>query len=296
MNSTEVVSAAPPGSVEPPNNARTHSGRHSLLALLLDSQKGLFALLMLAAGFGAAHALTPGHGKTLVAAYLVGERGTIWQALVLGLVTTLTHTGVVLVLAGVLFFLYPRAVPGQVQSLFGLTGGLLIAGLGFWLLLRRLSGGADHVHIGGHGHHHHHHPYGHDHADHYHDESGAHPLPSTRAAVGWWGLIVLGMSGGIVPCWDAIVMLGLAISAQRLWLGLPLLLAFSAGLALVLIIIGMAVVSIKGFAASRWGNGKLMRTLPLASAVLVMSMGLWLCYESIHPQSGPPVSIEQLQP
>src|SRR5207302_2273997 len=73
--------------------------RHSLLDLLLDPQRGFWALLCLAAGFGAVHALTPGHGKTLVAAYLVGERGTAWHACLLGLVTTLTHTGAVIVLA-----------------------------------------------------------------------------------------------------------------------------------------------------------------------------------------------------
>jgi ABC-type nickel/cobalt efflux system permease component RcnA len=275
-------------SSRPAGADQNDGGQHSLLALLLDSRRGLLALLLLSAGFGAAHALTPGHGKTLVAAYLVGERGTVWHALVLGLVTTLMHTGVVLLVAGILFFVFPQAAPRQVQVLFGLIGGLLIAGLGFWLLLRRLSGGADHVHIGGRGHHHHHH------GDHYHDhdEHGhTHELPASQAPVGWWGLIILGMSGGIVPCWDAIVMLGLAISAQRLWLGLPLLLAFSAGLALVLIVLGIAVVGMKGFATSRWGSGRLIRALPVASAVLVMGMGLWLCYDSVHPAESVPVSL-----
>jgi nickel/cobalt exporter len=110
-------------------------------------------------------------------------------------------------------------------------------------------------------------------------------LPS--GAVGWWGLIVLGVSGGIVPCWDAIIMLGFAISAQRLWLGVPLLLAFSAGLASVLIVIGMAVVFVKGFASSRWGSGWAVRALPLISAVLVTGMGLWLCYDSVHSAPSP---------
>jgi ABC-type nickel/cobalt efflux system permease component RcnA len=94
--------------------------------------------------------------------------------------------------------------------------------------------------------------------------------------------VVLGISGGLVPCWDAILMLGFAISAQRLWLGLPLLLAFSAGLAGVLIAIGVAVVYLKGFASSRWGENRLVRALPIISAVLVTAMGLWLCYDSVH--------------
>src|SRR5262249_19119042 len=153
---------------------------HSLLLLLLDSQQGFFVLLVLAAFFGALHALTPGHGKTLVAAYLVGERGTVWHAILLGVVTTLTHTGAVLVLAAVLPWLFPQVVPEQIQRVLGLAGGLLIAGFGFWLLLRRLSGKADHIHIGGHGHHHHDHDHDHSHADHEHDEHG-HVIPKAEA-------------------------------------------------------------------------------------------------------------------
>jgi ABC-type nickel/cobalt efflux system permease component RcnA len=266
---------------EPPPSHETR-----LLDLLLDSQRGFWVLLLLAAGFGAAHALTPGHGKTLVAAYLVGERGTVAHAVVLGLVTTLTHTGAVLVLAAVLLFFFPKAVPAHLQTALGLGGGLLVAGMGLWLLLRRLGGGPDHVHIGGHGHHHHHH-HGH---DHHH-----HPVPAASERVGWWGLIVLGMSGGIVPCWDAIAMFGFAVAADKLWLGLPLLLAFSAGLASVLILIGIGVVYVKGFATSRVGDGRIVRALPLISAVLVTGLGLWLCYETLHPQTEPPSAAARSQ-
>lgn len=240
----------------------------SLLRLLLDSRQGFAMLLLLAAVFGAAHALTPGHGKTLVAAYLVGERGTAWHAVLLGIVTTITHTGAVLLIAALLPIFFPDAPPRDIEMALKLGGGLLITGLGLWLLLRRLAGGADHVHLPGTGHHHHHGPGGHTHA--------------VPASVSTWGLIVLGISGGIIPCWDAIVMLGLAISAQRLWLGLPLLLAFSAGLAGVLVAIGLAVVYLKGFASSAFGESKLVRLLPLVSALLVTVLGFWLCYDGVH--------------
>ena len=106
-----------------------------LLGLLFDTRQGYWLLLALAAAFGAAHALTPGHGKTLVAAYLVGERGTVWHAVVLGLVTTMTHTGMVLILA-VALRLFPDSARRDLQTTLGLASGLLIAGLGFWLLLR----------------------------------------------------------------------------------------------------------------------------------------------------------------
>jgi ABC-type nickel/cobalt efflux system permease component RcnA len=262
----------------------------SLKGLLLNSRQGILILLLLAACIGAVHALTPGHGKTMVAAYLVGERGTVWHALVLGVVTTLTHTGVVLAIALALgWFFSGRMSEGARQGLqtgLGVVGGLVVACLGFWLLLRRLSGGADHFHIGGHGHHHHghghHHHHGH--ADHYHDAHGhAHPL-----AVGWWGLVVLGVSGGIVPCWDAIAMLVLAVGMDLLWLAFPLLLAFSAGLAAVLVVIGVLVVYAKGFAGSHWGESRLFRALPVLSAVLVTAVGLWLCYDSVRAYSSAP--------
>jgi ABC-type nickel/cobalt efflux system permease component RcnA len=245
-----------------PTEKTAHSS-HRLLDLLLDSRQGLGVLLLLAAAFGGVHALTPGHGKTMVAAYLVGERGTIWHAVVLGIVTTITHTAAVLILAAILPILFPNTVPATVQALLGLIGGLLIAGLGMWLLLTRLAGRADHIHLGG-GHHH-------------------HGVETEQARPGWVGLVLLGISGGIIPCWDAIAMLALAISTQRLWLGLPLLLAFSAGLAGVLVAIGIAVVRARELASSRFEGERFklfIRVLPIVSAVVITVLGLWLCYES----------------
>jgi ABC-type nickel/cobalt efflux system permease component RcnA len=251
----------------------------SLLHLLLDSRKGFAVLLLLALGLGAAHALTPGHGKTLVAAYLVGERGTVWHALFLGLVTTLTHTGAVIALAGVGYF-FPDAFPATMAAT-ELVGGLAIALLGFWLLLRRLSGQADHVHLPGQGHHHH------SHGDHHH-HTHVHDFSDLKKGngVGWWHLLVLGMHGGIVPCWDAIVILSVAVSTGRLALALPLLLAFSAGLAGVLVSLGVGVVLAGRWAGARWGDHpglrRLAGALPILSALVIMGMGLWLCYEGAH--------------
>lgn len=250
----------------------------SLLNLLLDTRRGFWMLLWLAVGLGAVHALTPGHGKTLVAAYLVGERGTVWHALLLGLATTVTHTGIVLAIAALLPLFFSGQVPSGVDNVLGFVGGLLVAGLGGWLLLRRLANKPDHVHIGGHGHHHDHHA-----ADHYHDDDGvARLLPQDTPPVGLKALILLGITGGIVPCPEAIVMFVFAIRAQRLWLAFPLLLAFSAGLAAVLIAIGILVVRVKGIAGSHWGESRLFRSLPVSSALVVTLLGLWLCYDSVH--------------
>jgi nickel/cobalt exporter len=269
-----TFTTAPPANGTPPaetpaemlNPSIVTKMRRGGLAVLLDSELGLGLLLLLAGAFGAAHALTPGHGKTLVAAYLVGQRGTVGHAFLLGLVTTITHTGVVIILAALLPLILTRVAPERVQALLGFGGGLLIAVLGVWLLLRRLSGGADHVHIGGHDHHHG--PHGHH-----------HHLP-TGDRVRVWDLIVLGISGGIVPCWDAIALLAMAIGTRRVWLGLPLLLAFSAGLAGVLVLIGVLVVKVKGFGSSRLGEGRLVRLLPILSAVAVTLLGIWLCVDA----------------
>jgi ABC-type nickel/cobalt efflux system permease component RcnA len=178
-----------------------------------------------------------------------------------------------------------------VQASLELAGGMLVFALGAWLFFRRLAGRADHFHLGGHGHHHHH-GHGHDHshrphdlahADHYHDEQGhAHRLPSDRKTVSWWALVILGISGGIVPCWDAIVILLVGLSANLLARALVLLLAFSAGLACVLIALGVVVVYARGFAASRWGETRLMKSLPLVSAAMVTALGFWLCYDSLQ--------------
>ena len=117
------------------------------VAAIFDHDLGFGLLLALCVLFGAGHAFTPGHGKTMVAAYLVGERGTVWHAVVLGLTTTLTHTGSVIAVAGAFFLAYGDAPPALAQAWLSLAGGLLIAGVGFWLFVQRLGGRADHVHL-----------------------------------------------------------------------------------------------------------------------------------------------------
>src|SRR5262245_6710488 len=117
------------------------------LLWLATSDYSLWLKLLLATVFGAFHALTPGHGKTLVAAYLIGQRGTVWHALVLGLVTTLTHTGALLIIGAILFFL-PRHLQREFQDWLvqglAVAAGVMIICLGAWLLLQRLAGRPDH--------------------------------------------------------------------------------------------------------------------------------------------------------
>ncbi len=252
----------------------------SLLHLLLNTNQGIVVLLLGAAAFGAAHALTPGHGKTLVAAYLVGERGTVCHALLLGVVTTITHTAAVILIAIALLF-FPQTNLATVHTILECIGGVLVLCLGLWLLYARLAGQADHIHLGG-GHHHHH---GHDHAHHHH---GVASTPPSKDQPSTWALILLGFKGGMVPCWDAVFLLTVAVAKGLVWLALPLLLAFSAGLAAVLTAVGIAVVHASRFAGHRLkGSGRfqgLVQAMPLISATAITLVGLWLCYDAVHPR------------
>ena len=256
-----AIESPPPTPPAPP----AHGDRQSLLLLLQTHEGSFFLVLLISALFGAVHALTPGHGKTLVAAYLVGQRGTVGHAIFLGVVTTLTHTGAVLILAAII---EGRGLSPEwracIQTSLPLALGLTIVCFGFFLFFQRLRGGADHFHIGGH---------------HHHGPDGSHVPPPN---VTWFGLVLLGFTGGIVPCWDAIVMLVWATGMNLLDWALPMLLAFSAGLASVLVLIGILVVKVR-FAESRLGSGKWIKRLPLLSAIAIIVLGFWLCREAIEP-------------
>jgi ABC-type nickel/cobalt efflux system permease component RcnA/Tol biopolymer transport system component len=231
---------------------------------------------------GALHALTPGHGKTVVAAYLVGARGTARHAIALGGIVTLTHTGSVFLLGIVTLAASRYILPTRLIPALEALSGLLILGLGFYLLFQRLrdwraskSGhhhdGHNHPHEHGHGPHHHHH---HDH-DHTHL-----PGPET-ASVTWKSLIALGVSGGLVPCPDAIAILLVAIAINRLLLGLALLVAFSLGLAVVLIVIGLAMVQGSRLFRKMGAFDKFAPALPVVSAVIVLALGAALTWGAL---------------
>ena len=225
---------------------------------------------------GAAHALTPGHGKTIVAAYLVGSRGTLKHAAFLGAMVTFTHTVSVFLLGLATLFLFQYVVPQNVIRVLGAISGLSIVAIGGWMLFKRLR--HEHQHQHGHAHHHHNH-------DHQHDHAYQH-LPDE---VSWSGLVALGASGGLVPCESALVLLLSAIALRRAGLGLLLLVSFSVGLAIVLMGIGVLVIYAKNWlpAASRTSGNPFFRWMPVASAAVVLLVGLLMTGVSlgwIHPK------------
>jgi nickel/cobalt transporter (NicO) family protein len=259
---------------------------------------------MIAAGLGiafilgAAHALTPGHGKTIVAAYLVGSRGTLKHAAFLGGMVTFTHTVSVFLLGLATLFLFRFVVPQNVTQVLGAVSGLSIVAIGGWMLYKRLRSTAqthvhDHVHEHEPSHEHahvhahphvHSHPHVHEH-DHGHEHHHDHPHAHTHAhgpgghshmpeEVSWSGLVALGASGGLVPCESALVLLLTAIALRRVGLGLLLLISFSLGLALVLMAIGVLVIYAKNLLPAGDGRSPLFRWVPVASAAVVMLLGI----------------------
>lgn len=277
---TLTPQAAPPGSVV----------RGDFLSKLLHQRQLTPWMMLLAIGaaflLGAAHALTPGHGKSIVAAYLVGSRGTFKHAVFLGAMVTFTHTISVFALGIATLFLFRYFVPERITEVLGVLSGLSIVIVGAWMLFKR----ARRAHVHHHDHDHAHVSHSHDHAhSHTHSQTHVHPHTHTHThshgehshshtpeELSWGGLVALGASGGLVPCESALVLLLGAIALGRAGLGLLLLLSFSLGLALVLMLIGMLVLYAKNLLPerSRTGSSSFLGWLSIASPAVVMIVGL----------------------
>ena len=226
-----------------------------------DLSVGVLLLsLLIAAFWGAAHALTPGHGKAMVAAYLVGTKGTPRHAFLLGGTVTIAHTAGVFALGFVTLGLSAFIVPEQLYPWLTLVSGLLVVIVGASVLRQRLHPRGDHHHDHDHPHDHHHHV--HEHGD---DHDGA--LTSK-------GILGVGVAAGLLPCPSALVVLLSAIALHRIGLGLALIVAFSVGLAATITAIGLVAV----FARRTFGrlslDGPIVRALPALSAALILAVGL----------------------
>ena len=264
----------------------------------LPFQFVLFAFLI-AIFLGAMHALQPGHGKTIVAAYLIGSRGTVWNAIFLGAIVTITHTLSIIVLGLLTLFASQYVVPQKLFPWLGFISGVFIIGVGIWLLSRYLRGAREHGHSHGpFGHTHdygmshsptrdgeHDCPYEYEHAD---DSSHEHPHEDehqheheTQQPVSWGSLLSLGISGGLVPCPAALVILLTAVALNRILFGLALIVSFSLGLAAVLITIGILVVVARSVINRFTGAGRIVRTLPLVSAVLIIVLGFGIAIKAL---------------
>jgi ABC-type nickel/cobalt efflux system permease component RcnA len=200
--------------------------------------------------WGAAHALSPGHGKTIVTAYLVGQKGTPRHAALLGLIVTVTHTIGVFGLGLITLALSQFVVPDRLYPWLNLASGLLVVAIGVTVLRARW-------HRAHHDHHHHEHD------------------TSMRS------LFAVGVSGGLLPCPSALVVLLAAISLHRVAFGLLLILAFSAGLALSITGIGLAAVLARTAFRRMSFEGRSVRLLPAVSALVILAAGLAMTVRAV---------------
>jgi len=253
----------------------------------------LFALAM-AFALGAGHALSPGHGKTLVAAYLIGRRSRVRDAIVLGATVTATHTASVFVL-GLSALMLERTVGTEaVLRGLGIVSGVLVSGIALAQMpgrVRRLlgregrreegspdaahDGTAPHAHGGGEVAPAHHHGYHHHGDGHWH----SHAAPNGRSSMR--SLVALGISGGLVPCPGGLVVILTAISLHRMAFGLCLLVAFSLGLATVLSSVAVLFVVAKDRLDRVALDSRLVRAMPVFSSTVVLILGAVIALQNL---------------
>ncbi len=300
--------------------ATASAARKDRLAELLEIKEltpsiALFGLLV-AFGLGALHAMSPGHGKTVVGAYLVGSRGTIKHAAFLGLTVTITHTLGVFALGLITLFASSYILPEKILPFLNFVSGLLVFFIGVSLFKDRLFGilgwqtANHHAHSHDeHGHHHHRDDRDEHHSHHSHDESHFHSHehldlnpPATAGGsdlfththdghthshlppeeISWKSLLGLGISGGLLPCPSALVLMLSAISLGRAGFGLILTLAFSLGLAATLTAVGLIFLYVgRAVGNSRLAENRLVKTVPVFSAFVIASVGAIICYNSL---------------
>ncbi|MET7421996.1 hypothetical protein [Dactylosporangium sp. NPDC005555] len=278
-----ALSSAPP----PPSVLPGWAGRAELTLRGWVAQRELtpwvgFLAVLLALTLGAAHAALPGHGKTVMAAYLAGRAGRPRDALAVGATVTLTHTGGVLLL-GLLLTSLAGLAGETVLGWLGVTSGALVAAIGLAMLLSRRGaphGTGSHTH-GPHSHSHHEHGHSHDHDhdhghEHGHEHGGGTERPSRLAVVG------MGVAGGLVPSPSALVVLLGAVALGRTWFGVLLVLAYGIGMAATLTAAGLLLIRVR----DRWParlrlSDRLTGLAPTGTAALVLLVGSALAVRSL---------------
>jgi len=219
----------------------------------LDETQGGFLAIFGALIWGSFHALSPGHGKTMISAYLAGTKATLNQAIALGLTTTITHTIGVFAFGLITWFASQYILPEQLSPWLTLLSGILIFTIGFSLIRKRLRKSKHH-------HHHHHHEV---------------------SVASWREIFALGISGGLVPCPAATVLLLSTIALGQIAYGLLLVLVFSLGLALTLI--GLGVLFIHGKKQfEKLPKGEVwLQKLTVLSAIVITLVGTGITGQAI---------------
>ncbi|HEX3100224.1 MAG TPA: hypothetical protein VHQ01_00455 [Pyrinomonadaceae bacterium] len=240
----------------------------------------LFGILA-AFGLGALHAMSPGHGKTVVGAYLVGSRGTAKHAAFLGLTVTITHTLGVFAIGLITLFASSYILPERIMPFLSFVSGLLVFFIGISLFKDRLFTLFGWKNAAGH-HHHHDGEAAHSHDGVTHTHGGSTHTHAPMESLTWSNLLALGVSGGLLPCPSALVLMLSAISLGRIGYGLILTVVFSFGLAATLTTVGLIFLYLGNvFGQTAFAGNKLFKALPVLSAFVVASAGALICYSAM---------------
>ncbi|EFD1055301.1 nickel/cobalt efflux protein RcnA [Escherichia coli] len=242
---------------------------------------------------GALHGLEPGHSKTMMAAFIIAIKGTIKQAVMLGLAATISHTAVVWLIAFGGMVISKRFTAQSAEPWLQLISAVIILGTALWMFWRTWRGERNWLeNMHGHDHDHEHHHHDHDHEHHHHHGHGenveyqdAHELAHANDIkrrfdgrdVTNWQILLFGLTGGLIPCPAAITVLLICIQLKALTLGATLVVSFSIGLALTLVTVGVgAAISVQQV-AKRWsGFNKLAQKAPYFSSLLIGLVGVYM--------------------
>lgn len=246
-----------------------------------------------AIALGALHGLEPGHSKTMMAAFIVAIKGTVRQAVLLGLSATISHTAIVWIIALGGLYLGKEYLGEESEPYFQLVSAVLIIGIAVWMLWRawrerRIESHHDHGNV------HHHDSHTHDSHINVGDEGDAHAKAHAAdirerflgRKVTTAQVVLFGLTGGLIPCPAAITVLLLCIQLKQISLGFVLVICFSIGLALTMIAAGvLAAISIRHVSSQWSGFSSFFRYAPFVSAALIICVGLytgWLGWETLH--------------
>ncbi|WP_413482855.1 nickel/cobalt efflux protein RcnA [Morganella psychrotolerans] len=269
-----------------------------------------------AIALGALHGLEPGHSKTMMAAFIIAVKGTVRQAVLLGLAATLSHTFIVWVIALGGMYISKRFTAEAVEPWLQMVSAVVISATAFWMFMRTYRGEKGWlagVQEDSHGHHDHphneHHSHAHDdhahhdhvHHDHdhhhghgYHDseyldaharahaDEIKHRFTDGRATNSQ--ILLFGLTGGLIPCPAAITVLLICLQLKAFTLGATMVLSFSIGLALTLVTVGVVTAIGVRQVNRRWqGLSDIAKKAPYFSAALIAIVGL---YMGIHGYMG----------
>jgi len=229
---------------------------------------------------GALHGLEPGHSKTMMAAFIVAIRGTVAQAVMLGLAATVSHTVVVWLIALIGLRLGQRWNTENVEPWFQTLAAALIIGIALWMILRTARWSRQHAP------HDHDHDHDHDHHDHEDEHQREHAEQIRRHLHGQTAsnrqILLFGLTGGLIPCPASITVLMLCLQLKQLALGAALVLCFSVGMALTLVLAGVIAAVGLRHASQRWeGFSMLAHRAPYVSGVLMLIVGGYMAWHGL---------------